>query len=312
MSTAALAVSNRQIVDLRRPLPLLAVLAWELRRFRASRLFWFQALGFWGFQLLIIWALRDQGGLMTVGHQQFTFHVAVTSAQGLLGTLPTYVMALVFVLPFVTADGVTRDQQRQTHELVLTTALPTWAYVWGRYLAVLLMGLGLALLLFVSFLGMGGVLHLTDAPYSLPHPAAVFLLWVGMVVSATILVSSVGFALSTVWPGLSILIKTSIMVVWLMGAVIIPNGLIDQPPTWYVDWDPTSAFTAQGMLPAYGIPPHTTFTSQAQVQQLVLSLQNTMPNLAGWFVPHLVLAGLSLVLVLIAALTFKHSRNVLA
>lgn len=312
MSTAALAVSNRQIVDLRRPLPLLAVVAWELRRFGASRLFWFQALGFWGFQLLIIWALRDQGGLMIVGHQQFTFHVAVTSAEGLLRKLPLYVMALVFVLPFVTADGVTRDQQRQTHELVLTTALPTWAYVWGRYLAVLLMGLGLALLLFVSFLGMGVVLHLTDAPYSLPHLDAVFLLWVGMVVSATILVSSVGFALCTVWPRLSILIKTSIMVVWLMGAMIIPKALTGGPPTWYVNWDPTSAFTVQGLLTPYGFPPHTTFTSQAQVQQLALSLQNTMPNLAGWFAPHLVLAGLSLVLVLIAALTFNRSRNVLA
>ena len=36
-----------------------------------------------------------------------------------------------------------------------------------------------------------------------------------------------------------------------------------------------------------------------------------MPDLTGWFAPHLLLAGLSLVLVLIAAFAFKRSRDVL-
>ncbi len=36
-----------------------------------------------------------------------------------------------------------------------------------------------------------------------------------------------------------------------------------------------------------------------------------MPDLAGWFAPHLLLAGASLLLVLIAALAFKRFRDVL-
>ncbi len=52
----------------------------------------------------------------------------------------------------------------------MTTALPTRTYVLGRYLAGLIIGLGLALLLFVSILGMGGLLHLTDSTYPLPNP----------------------------------------------------------------------------------------------------------------------------------------------
>jgi hypothetical protein len=36
-----------------------------------------------------------------------------------------------------------------------------------------------------------------------------------------------------------------------------------------------------------------------------------MPDLAGWFASHLLLAGFSLLLVLVAALTFKRSREVL-
>jgi hypothetical protein len=36
-----------------------------------------------------------------------------------------------------------------------------------------------------------------------------------------------------------------------------------------------------------------------------------MPDLAGWFAPHLLLAGASLVLVLVVAFAFKRSRDVL-
>jgi ABC-type transport system involved in multi-copper enzyme maturation permease subunit len=220
---------------------------------------------------------------------------------------------LVLFLPFVTADGVTRDLSRRTHELLMTTALPTWAYVWGRYLAGLVMSLGMTLLLLASILLMGGLLHLTDAAYPLPQMGAVLLLWVGMVVPATLLVSSFGFALSTLLPRLSTLIKVVILVAWIVGAEVIPRGLGNNPtpPAWYVNWDPTSAVTALGLLPAYTIHLGPSITSEAQLQQLILPIENNMPNIAGWLAPHLLLAGLSLVLVLVAAFAFKRSRDAL-
>ena len=52
-------------------------------------------------------------------------------------------------------------------------------------------------------------------------------------------------------------------------------------------------------------------TSEAQLQQLILGIESKMPTLAGWFAPHLGLSGLGLVLVLVAALAFKRSRDVL-
>jgi ABC-2 type transport system ATP-binding protein len=107
----------------------------ELRRFRASRLFWFQALGFFGFFLLLTWV---QGTTIHFSTRNNDGFIAGTSAQGLLLTLPTVLLLLVLLLPFVTADGVTRDLYRRTHELLLATALPGWAYVWGRYLVGLL------------------------------------------------------------------------------------------------------------------------------------------------------------------------------
>jgi len=314
MTTILHARPERQITTTRRNSPLLNVLSWELRRFRASRLFWFQALGLFCFLLFLTWALHASQGYATVSNNvQISAFVAGTSAGGLLHTLPTVLLVLVLFLPFVTADGVRRDLSRRTHELLMATALPTWAYVWGRYLAGLLMSLGLALLLLASILGMGGLLHLTVADYPLPQTGAVLLLWVGMVFPATILVSSFGFALSTLLPRLSTLVKVVILVAWIVGALVIPRGLgnTTPPPSWYVNWDPTSGITALGLLPAYAIHLGSWITSEAQLQQLILTIENKMPDPAGWFAPHLLLAGLGLVLVLVAAFAFKRSREVL-
>src|SRR5258707_8122 len=315
MTIRALTGTEQPAQVIQRPRLLVRVMGGEFCRLAASRLFWFQAFGFWGFLLLIVWALHasDQTGTVA-GSEQLSAYVTGTSAGGLLRTLPTYLIILALLLPFITADGVTRDVNRRTHELLMTTALPTWAYVLGRYLASLIIGLGLALLVFASILSMGGLLHLTDSTYPLPQPDAVLLLWVGMVLSATILVSSVGFAMSTLWPRLSMLIKAVIMVGWLIGALVMPLSFHDATslPGWYVNWDPTSGITALGLLPAYRVGLNHSITSEAQLLQLVLSVENKMPNLAGWFAPHLLLAGLSLLLVLVAAFTFKRSRATLS
>src|SRR5260221_7399011 len=132
-------------------------MAWELRRSCTSRLLCLQALGFFCLSSFVIWARQIP---LTLNHMQanvlFLGFVAGTSAWGLLMILPSgTLMLLGLLLPFVNADGVTRDLHRHTHKLLMATALPTWAYVWGRYLAGLVMSLGLALLLLTSILGMG-------------------------------------------------------------------------------------------------------------------------------------------------------------
>jgi hypothetical protein len=156
-------------------------------------------------------------------------------------------------------------------------------------------------------------LHLTITNYPAPEIGTVLLLWVGMVMSAVVLVSSVGFALSTLFPRLSTLIKVVILVAWLVVALVIPLSLDGNgtPSGWIVNWDPTSAITAHGLLPAYAFHPGPTITTEAQLQQLILSVENKVPDLAGWFAPHLLLAGASLALVLVAALAFKRSRETL-
>src|SRR5215467_2056783 len=254
MSIATLTANGQHIQSLNKsPRLFLHVMTWEFRRYAASRLFWFQALVLFGLLLFLTWALHvaDSLGAPAGGQEGngalLSGFVAGTSAEGLLHILPTILLVLVLLLPFVTADGVTRDVTRRTHELVVTTSVPTWAYVWGRYLAALGTSLGLALLLLLALIAMGEILHLAIADYPAPVIGGTLLLWVGMVVPATVLAGGVGFALSTLAPRFSVLVKVVILVGWIVGAEVIPistGWTARSAPSWYVDWDPTSAITA--------------------------------------------------------------------
>jgi ABC-type transport system involved in multi-copper enzyme maturation permease subunit len=321
MTSTALASTGKPTRMIGRQSPLLRVMGWELRRSCTSRLFWLQALGFFCLSSFVIWAQHIP---LTLNHMQanvlFLGYVAGTSAWGLLMILPSgTLMLLGLLLPFVNADGVTRDRHRHTHELLMATALPTWAYVWGRYLAGLVMSLGLALLLLAAILGMGWFFHLTSADYPAPEIGVVLLLWVGIIVSATVLLSSLSFALGTLLPRLAMLVKVVILLAWFVGVEIISIELGDAShaanfslPAWYINWDLTSNGISLGLFNKY----MTDFsnlaskaTSTAQTQHGILTVENTLIDLGSWFSPHLLLAGLSLVLVLVAALAFKRSRE---
>src|SRR5215471_4137597 len=321
MSTTVLTGSAQQARPIDRGLvPLWSVLAWEIRRLSASRLFWSQAIGLLGFLLLLTWVLRVAGHEAVIqagrGHQtwEISAFVAGTSPNGLLIILPTILLVLVLLLPFVSADGVTRDVTRRTHELVVTTSVPTWAYVWGRYLAALGTSLGLALLLLLALIAMGEILHRSIADYPAPVIGGTLLLWVGMVVPATVLVGGGGFALSTLAPRFSMLVKVAILVGWIVGALVIPistGWTARNAPSWYVDWDPTSGVTAVRLLAAYALKLGPSITSDAALQQYLISVENKIPTTTGWLGPHLLLILPALALVLIASLGYRRCRDVL-
>ena len=317
MTTTALTSSRQQTRATRRPHPLLAVLAWELRRFRASRLFWVQALGFFCLALFFIWATQSPGHVPVASSNGSGFDISAagTSVWGLLLSLQAGLLLLPgLLLPFVNADGVTRDLQRRTHELLMTTALPSRAYVWGRYLMGLLVSLGLALLLLFAILGMYLLLHLTVPTDPPPQVGVVLLLWVGIFVPATILLSSVSFALGTLLPRQSTLVKIVILLAWFIGVVILASALdrSNAPAAWYSAWDPTSAATVSALLVPYQPDLSNQIagaTSAAQAQHILLTVENTLYSVGPWLAPHLIEALLSLLLVALAAFAFKRSRT---
>ena len=124
MSSTALTVSGQQDRTIRRTNPLLSVMTWELRRFRANHAFLFQVLSFFCLALFVTWAGHDDFGVVN-GSVAIDLSVANTSPWGMLQRLPTSgMLVLGLLLPFVAAEGVAQDLSRRTHELLMTTALP--------------------------------------------------------------------------------------------------------------------------------------------------------------------------------------------
>ncbi|GCE09166.1 ABC transporter permease [Dictyobacter aurantiacus] len=323
MTMTALTSSGKATRTIQRPRLIARVIAWELRRFQASRIFWLQALGFFGLALLLVWSQKIP---LTLNHAQavvpFDGYLAETSAWGLLRTLSTGLLLLLgMLLPFINADGAARDLSRRTYELLMATALPTRVYLWGRYLSGLLLSLGLTLLTLVALLGMGWFWHLKFADYPMPDIGVLLAVWGGLIVPATIVVSGLSFALSTLLPRLTILVKVALMVAWFVGAEMpfiqfgdASHSASFSLPAWYVNWDPTGTGIALGLFNRY----MTAFSNladragtTAQTQLDLLAVENSLLDLGGWFGPHLLLAGLSLALVLIVALVFKRTRPTL-
>ena len=199
----------------------------------------------------------------------------------------------------------------------MTTPLPTWAYVWGRYLVGLLMSLGLAVLLLAALLGMGEVLHQTNAAYPSPQVGAVLLLWGGMVVPATVVVSSLSFVLGTLFPRQSTLVKIGILVAWVVEAYVLPIMVYfplgpTHLPTWYSAWDPTSALTGLVLFAQYNADAQqlsSSATNTAQLQHLLNTIANTVPASSPWLAPHVIEALLSVLLVVVATCAFRRFRT---
>src|SRR5260370_27745908 len=96
VNTTALTIPAKRPRTIQRTHPVLAVMGWELRRFRASRFFWLQALGFFCFLVLFTWA---QAAREQVSQGSPVGFIARTSASGLRHTLPPPLTPLVLFLP---------------------------------------------------------------------------------------------------------------------------------------------------------------------------------------------------------------------
>jgi hypothetical protein len=327
-----------------RPNPLLTVLRWELRRALANRTTWVLAAA-----LFVICFLLLEFSLLVTGISasttisaaqtptgmaiQRTVDITLTrnSIWGLAILFPTTLLEFGLFLPFVTADGVSLDLKRRTHELLMTTALPSRAYIWGRYLAGLLIALGMAFVYLLALLVLAVALHLKQGDYypALDLPGALAI-WSVVVLPPTILVSSLCFALGVLLPQRSGLIKAGAVFAWFLLGVFMQAYLFEQvrdiagfargnPPAWwtaYETWQPTNTdaghlFMEQFLRRLYSILDNASLSNQA-VQQQAHALQQQMPDLASFTGAHLILVALGLAIVFGASLSFRRFRNVLA
>lgn len=325
MTTTAQAMSRPQTQAVQPLHPLLIVMAWEARRLRASRLTWMMGLAAFALFLFVIGIDHGPSTFMTSYQSP---NLSYTFSSNALYLSPAWLsdrlyrsalLLLLLALPFVCADGVALDLKRRTHELLMTAAIPSWAYVWGRFLIVLLLGLGLAVELLAAILIMALAFHLSVGGHDYPAPRVgpVIAFWAALALPAVALVGGVSFALGTLLPRRATLSKIGVMVGWFVWAMIVNGRAIwHRLPTWYVHWEPSGAFLSdaydQTFASLVGRASAGPTRSQTLLQSIFDSTRYQLPDFWSWLIPHLVWAALGLALVALAVRAFKRFRNVIA
>ena len=277
----------------------LRVTGWELKHFSASRSMW--ALGIAAFCFFTgLLGVRNQWG-----------YVLGTSALGQLAEL-VYDLMLVFgvILPFLITDQVAHDYQERMHELLMTTALPTRIYVLGRYLAVLLISLGLAICLLIAQLLVNLALPMMDTHFPSANPFITFSLWVRLAFPAGMLLASLCFCMGTLFPRVTAVPKLASCLAWIILA-------LDNDPTdltWRAYWNPTGAgmitlaYNQFQELAKKGLKG---LLGAGQQAELILRFQQNLPDLRPWVGPFAALTVIGLLLGLLTVVSFQRFRGVM-
>lgn len=284
-----------------RPGPTLQEIArltgWELSHFLASQ----------SSRVLGAAAFCFFAGLLMVRNQWG--YLLGTTALGQLAEL-VYDLMLIFglILPFLVTDQVAHDYQERMHELLMTSAVSSRIYVLSRYLAALLISLGLAIFLLAAQLLVNLILPALNSGFPSANPLITFSLWARLAIPAGILVGSLCFCMGTLFPRLTAIPKLAICMAWIILA-------LDNDPTdltWRAYWNPTGA----GMITlAYK---HFQDLAQnglknalaaAQQAQLILRIQQSLPDLRPWLGPFLALAGIGFLLGFLAIFSFRRFRS---
>jgi ABC-type transport system involved in multi-copper enzyme maturation permease subunit len=290
---------------------LLTVVRWELRRLVADRATWLVVAFAVALCLGVAWIKHSWGRPVVDGVAGEMILIIGTTRVG----LPYLMIEGLFVLfgpliPFVATDGVAHDYRQRTDDLVLVTPVSTNAFVWGRYLAVLLVCLLMDLVLLGSVFVVGPLLHALDSRFPLPDEWLGVGVWMIAIVPGTIVIASVSFALGTAWPHLAGSLKLLPVVLWI--GLVFLSDVVDHGGTWFTAFNPTShgivrvevdQFLAAYQMAVTGV---TDPTSRAET---ALLLQQTAPNLGLWVAPHLVLVGASFLLVAWTATRFGRIRG---
>ncbi|HST03325.1 MAG TPA: hypothetical protein VLQ48_01165 [Chloroflexia bacterium] len=312
---------------------LLVVSSWELHRLLSARSTRLTTLALILLLAGIMWLRKEVTVIAYFVPEEERVYVHGGSAWGMVYSMPLLVLVFGIIVPFLSADGVARDLKQRTHELLMSTAIPSWAYVWGRFLAVLVLDLLLATLLLATTLLIGVVFALAMG-HPFPNIAATFFLWVVAVLPAILLISGLSFGIGTLFPRYSGLGKVLIVVAWFL--VSYEGLLVRGDETSSVYWDPTS----RAMIGALGevyqrelfngidtvpvgsggggqqqvLVPATQFTQEEKVRELrlrILDVEQHMPDLWPWAGPHLVLAMIGLGGTAIAVARFRRFSDVL-
>jgi hypothetical protein len=280
------------------PKALGVVIWWEFRRYVARPANLIVALGAFVLMVLLFRSLHSQAVLLFGAPPgPFTQIVIPFAAIGITAIVFPYAMQYVgLFLPFINADVVSTDLRRRTHAVLMATALPTWAYVWGRYLYGLILSIGLAALILPAYVLAS---FMSDSSLAELNFGGMLTIWAVNVLCPVIFLSGLGFALGTMLPRYANLIKVVLLLGWITTFIVLAQFELHSRE----GWDPSGEAWVHLHVskPLYQSIDHGTAALYAQA--------HVIPALSSVVGPHLALALIGIGAALIAALSFNRFRT---
>jgi ABC-type transport system involved in multi-copper enzyme maturation permease subunit len=293
------------------PNPLLQVAVWELKRLSVNIWSWVAAAISLLLFLGIIWFKHA----WTIPGPDRSIRVVMgTSAVGLLlQFINALLLVFALFIPFVVADGVTRDYKQRMHEVLMATPVPSWAYVWGRFLATLCVSLLLAVFVLIAENVMGSILAQMHPEMPVPVFAYTLIIWAVVILPAALFLTGVGFTLGTLLPRRSTSVMLGMLIAWVL-LYTLGNNLFNLFDRLYVYLDPTSMGILGTLYPPFIQSVQTALANVPADQQAstLLQLQSVFPDLSAWALPHLGLAAFGVFLAGLAAVRFQRFQDVLS
>jgi hypothetical protein len=285
----------------------LLVGGWELRRVVAARSTLLLIAGITVFFMALV-AFKHQWllPLDDRGHVLMTLYGSTALGQ-VYEVVAVVITFFGLLVPFLAADGVAREHRQRTHELVMSTAVPGWTLVAGRFVAVLCQTLAAALLALAGTLAAQAIVHATQPDFPAADAAALLTLWAVLVVPAGVLLAGVSFLAGTLAPRRGMVVKIAVVLVWIALAAVVD---LTRDWSWYPYWSPAGnallGAADAAFVQAYAASAGAT---SAVDPVLVLRAQRAALDLRPWLVPHLSLVLIGLASAAAAAAGFRRFRG---
>ena len=133
--------------------------------------------------------------------------------------------------------------------------------------------------------------------------------------------SSLSFALGTLLPRRTNLVKAGLLIAWVVESFLLPNVFHGSLLSWYANWDPSGGNILEAspdryrsaylhLLRAAGLDhqPQTAATTSWALGVL-RTVEYQFVDFWSWCIPHLIWAGLALAGIVVVAFLFQRFRN---
>lgn len=281
---------------------LLSVARWQLFRTMRNIATWLIPLIALLGGIAATWIMRTPN---TVAENQ---KLTVTSAWGAVIVVHLVMQSVFIMLPLFVSRLITQDKKERTYELIMSTSISTWAYVGGRYLALLIISSFTCLLALTGIAATATFLHLSQPDkFETPNLTTVGLVGVVMSLCGCFFFMSLCFSIYTLLPNLYDYFGLALIAGW------VTVGSFSLIPSSLADWDPTFSTSNLVIFHQYNsLLVHAIGQGGASAQPglILQDVANRTPDLSGVLISYSLYALIGIGLVVLAGVIFDRFLRV--